>query len=365
MMKFLLLIFLLINISFGADTKDINEVKLKKMISHMLLVGFDTLDINETQDIYKYIKEYELGGVILFDKHYNNRALAKNIKNPIQLKKLTQKLQNISPKKLIISVDQEGGKVARLKEKDGFLPTYSAWSIAKKHDDNYAQKIYTSLATELKEYGFNCDFAPVVDLALNKDNKVIFALQRSYGATTDDVVRNANIFMKALRDNGVLSVLKHFPGHGSSLSDSHKGFVDISDTWNVKEIEPYAKLIKMGNVQMIMTAHVFNRNLDELYPATLSYAINTKLLREKMAYDGVIISDDMQMKAISAHYSLDESVRLCINSGVDILLFANQLASQDTGELIESIYKQVKNKAIPLSRIIESNKRIAKLLEEI
>ncbi len=365
MIKILLALFVLLNFCLSGDTLKSDDIQLKKMIAHMLIVGFDTIDVNEKDAIYKYIKEDELGGVILFDKHYNNRSLAKNIHSPLQLKKLTKKLQNISLKKLIIAVDQEGGKVARLKEEYGFKPTFSASSIAAKNDDEYAKKMYASLAQELNEFGINCNFAPVVDLALEKENKVIYQLERSYGSKSDDVVRNADIFMKALAQNGVLSVLKHFPGHGSSLDDSHKGFVDITDTWNVRELEPYIKLIKMHDVKMIMTAHVFNKQLDEEYPATLSYNTNTTLLREKLGFKGVIISDDLQMKAISQHYTLQESVRLAINAGVDILLVANQLSTQDTGELIDIIYTQVKNKSIPYTRIVESNERINKLLDGI
>jgi len=366
MMKFLLLfVMMFYGFVLNADALANEELKLKQMIAHMLIVGFDTIDVDEKKDIYRYIKDYELGGVILFDKHYNNRSLSKNIKSPLQLKKLTQALQNISNRKLIISVDQEGGKVARLKEEYGFQPSFSASHIASRNDDEYAKKKYDILAKELKEYGINCDFAPVVDLALNKDNKVIFQLERSFGSKTEDVVRNADIFMKSLSENGVLSVLKHFPGHGSSLDDSHKGFVDITDTWNVLELAPYIELIKKNDVKMIMTAHVFNKQLDPDLPATLSYNINTTLLRKKLSYNGVIISDDLQMKAISAHYSLKDSVRLCINSGVDILLFGNQLSNYDTGDIIDAIYEQVKNKSIPYSRILESNERISKLLEEI
>ena len=114
---------------------------------------------------------------------------------------------------------------------------------------------------------------------------------------------------------------------------------------------------------MIMTAHVFNAKLDKKYPATLSYKINTKLLRDKMLYDGIIISDDLQMKAISDNYSLKETVTLAINSGVDILLFGNQLGSQNIDELVETIYKQVLSGEIKHSRILESNKRIDSVLK--
>jgi beta-N-acetylhexosaminidase len=167
------------------------------------------------------------------------------------------------------------------------------------------------------------------------------------------------IFIDALESKNIMSVLKHFPGHGSSQDDSHKGFVDVTDTWNEIELEPYKNLIQNFKVKMIMTAHVFNRNLDKNYPATLSYEINTKLLREKLNYQGVIISDDLQMKAISEHYSLKDTVTHAINAGVDILLFGNQLALQETKQLIDTIYKEVKNGSISYDRIIESNKRIA------
>lgn len=364
-LKLLFSLVLFFNLILDAKIVDEEEMKLKKMIAHMLIVGFDTIDVQEKHDIYKYIKEYELGGVILFDKHYNNRTVSKNIHSPLQLKKLTSSLQAISGRKLIISIDQEGGKVARMKEKYGFKPTFSASHIAAQNDDIYAKRMYTILAKELKEFGINCNFAPVVDLALEVRNKVIYQLERSYGSKSDDVIRTAAIFMEALSENGVLSVLKHFPGHGSSLDDSHKGFVDISNTWNLRELEPYTKLIKTNDVKMIMTAHVFNKQLDKEYPATLSYSVNTKLLRNKLGFNGVIISDDLQMKAISKHYSLKDSVSLAINSGVDILLFGNQLSWVDTGELIDIIYEQVKNKSIPYSRIVESNERIKKLIEEI
>ena len=155
--------------------------------------------------------------------------------------------------------------------------------------------------------------------------------------------------------------LKHFPGHGSSLGDSHKGFVDISETWRPQELDPYRRLINAGKADMIMTAHVFNSHFDAKYPATLSYYVNTKLLREQLGFKGVVISDDLQMKAISKHYSLKESITLAINSGVDILLFGNQLGEQNLPELIDTILSQVKRGAIKYERIQESNQRIQNL----
>ena len=160
-----------------------------------------------------------------------------------------------------------------------------------------------------------------------------------------------------------MTVIKHFPGHGSSKADSHKGFTDVTNTWTSKELEPFMQMIEAQKVDMIMTAHIFNKNLDTAYPATLSYKVNTELLRNQMHYEGVIITDDLQMAAIHKHYSLKETVTLALNSGVDILLFGNQLGYQNIDELVETIFSQVKNNSIPMSRIIESNKRIKKLHE--
>ncbi len=337
-----------------------DDEKLKKMIGRMLIVGFPDEVVNKNSKIVKQINKYNLGGVILFDRFYTDKTKVKNIRNPEQLQLLTKNLKSFSNNPLIISVDQEGGKVARLKPKYGFEATGSAKVVAEL-DAYMTGRTYENLAQVLHENGINCDFAPVVDLALNKQNKVIYKLRRSYGKNPKNVAMHAGVFMDRLEKRNILSVLKHFPGHGSSLDDSHKGFVDITNTWSEVELEPYKELIKTGKVKMIMTAHVFNKNLDDKYPATLSYKINTKLLRKKMGYNGVIISDDLQMKAISKHYSLKEIVTLSINSGVDILLFANQLSSKDTDELIEVILKQIKNGKIPLARIKESNKRISSL----
>ena len=340
------------------------QTELKKMIGSMLIVGFDEENISKKSDIFRYIKEYDLGGVILFDRFYSDRKRVKNIRNPKQLKELSSKLQAVSDKHLIIALDQEGGRVERMKKAYGFGATPSAAEIGIKDDPDFAKKVYGSLAKELHRNGINCDFAPVVDLGINPDNKVIYKLGRSFGKSPEKVVKYAGIFIDELKKEGVISVLKHFPGHGSSLADSHKGFVDISDTWSSDELIPYERLIKEKRADIIMTAHVFNRHLDPKYPATLSYRINTDLLRKKMGYEGVIVSDDMQMNAISKEFSLKESVTLAINSGVDILLFGNQLAFQDVDELIDIIYKEVKRGNIELSRIVESNRRVAKLLKK-
>jgi len=361
MKLFILLLTFALTLSATSSKQLPDDEILKKQIGRMLLVGFDSLHVDKSSKIIKQINKYELGGVILFDIFYNDRSKNKNIKNPKQLQNLTSQLKKLSNKPLIISVDQEGGKVARLKPAYGFTQISSAKEVSALHVDK-AKEIYSTQAKMLRENGINCDFAPVVDLAVNLNNKVIYGLERSYGSDANKVSKYAEIFMDSLRDEKVLSVLKHFPGHGSSLGDSHKGFVDITNTWSEKELEPYKELIKKNKVKIIMTAHVFNSKLDDKYPATLSYNINTKLLRQEMKYDGVIISDDLQMGAIREHYSLKEIVTLSINSGVNILLFGNQLAEQNLYDLVETILIQIKNGNIKYERILESNRKINALL---
>jgi len=351
----------IISINLNAfEKQNISDTELKKMIGQMLIIGFDDAEVTQKSSIVQTINRYNIGGVILFDRFYKNKTKIKNIKNPKQLQLLTSNLKKYTKDKLLISIDQEGGKVQRLKKSYGFASTLSAKKISLQSITE-AKNQYLNMSAMLFINGINTNFAPVVDLSINEENFVINGLERSYGSTPKTVTKYASIFIDALQSKKIISVLKHFPGHGSSKDDSHKGFVDISDTWDKIELKPYKNLIKNNKIDMIMTAHVFNKYLDETYPATLSYKVNTTLLREEMNYNGIIVSDDLQMKAISQHYSLKDTVTLVINAGVDILLFGNQLASQNTEELINTIFTQVQNGSISYERIIESNKRIKKL----
>ncbi|WP_456325281.1 glycoside hydrolase family 3 protein [Desulfonauticus submarinus] len=340
------------------------ENNIKDLIANMIIIGFDGDRINGKEHFQRIFNGYTPGGVILFDRDYHHRDRVKNIRSPKQLKNLTKELRLYAGKPILIAVDQEGGKVARLKPRDGFKETSSAKWIGE-HSAEIAKKQYDDLALELKQEGINCDFAPVVDLALNPNNFVIVGLERSYGASPNKVVEMARIFCNALHQQGIVCVLKHFPGHGSSSGDSHKGFVDVSLTWQKQELVPYKILIKEGLADMIMTAHVFNKQLDPIYPATLSKKINTDLLRNKMGFKGVIVSDDLQMKAITSQYSLAQAVSLAINAGVDMLIFGNQLAKISLSEVVDCIYRQVQQGKISLDRIYEANLRIKKIQSKL
>ncbi|QKF59107.1 glycoside hydrolase family 3 N-terminal domain-containing protein [Aliarcobacter lanthieri] len=360
-MKVFILLILFVVSSFG---QNYSKSDIEKMIAKMVILGFNGEILSKNSQIYKDI-EFGLGGVILFDKDPNDKTKVKNIRNKEQLKKLNNELQSISKQKLLISIDQEGGVVQRLKTDMGFVDTLKASEVAQEGEE-FAKNSYKALAKDLNDVGINLDFAPVVDLALNKNNKVIVTRGRSFGENSSEVIKYSSIFVDELKKENIISVLKHFPGHGSSLADSHLGFVDITKTWNKKELEPYKYFINNKKVDVIMTAHVFNENLDKNYPATLSYNVNTKLLREELKYDGVLITDDLQMSAISKHYDLRTTLRLAINSGVNLLLFANQLAKPITlKEIIDTVYSDILSENISLEKIIESNKKIDKLLGKI
>lgn len=353
-------LFLVTGTLFAAEDATV----LRQMIGRMIVVGFDAQRLELSDAFISDLRTYRPGGVILFDRDYDDRNRTKNIASPAQLKTLTSQLNAYAAAPLLIAVDQEGGKVQRLKPAYGFIDTPSAKTIGQKNDPDDAKRLYGVLAEELAEEGINTDFAPVVDLAVNPKNFVIYGLQRSYGKTPEKVVKYASIFIDALREQGIVPVLKHFPGHGSSLGDSHKGFVDVTRTWTPAELDPYEKLIESGRADMIMTAHVFNARLDPKYPATLSYRVNTRLLRETLGFKGVIISDDLQMKAISQHYSLRETVRLSIDAGVDMLLFGNQLGKTSLKEVVDAVYDEVQAGRIPEARIEEANRRIEALMKK-
>jgi beta-N-acetylhexosaminidase len=360
--KLFMLSLLSVSLLFAQPGNNEN-LTLDRKIASLIVIGFHGTSITPESTIVKDI-EKGLGGVILFDQDPVNKSKRKNILNAKQLRKLDADLQNISEEKLLICVDEEGGKVARLKAKDGFETFPSAEDVAKDDAEN-AQKHYGAMAKMLSDTGINTNFAPSADLLFDY-NPIIAGKKRAFSSDPKVVSRYASIFVEEHRRNGVLTVIKHFPGHGSSKADSHKGFTDVTNTWSDKELEPFMQMIEAQKVDMIMTAHIFNRNLDEKYPATLSQEVNTRLLRNQMHYEGVIITDDLQMAAIHKHYTLEDTVTLALNSGVDILLFANQLAEPLGLDAIVKVVKaQVRAGKISEERIEEAYRRVKRLKERL
>lgn len=333
----------------------VNADSLDIKIGQMLMVGMSGTSVNNNSTIIKDVEAGIVGGVLLFEYNLNPSNTQTNVL------KLTEKLQDAATIKLLISIDQEGGKVNRLKTKYGFKAMPSAQSVGDKKSDEYAIEVSATIANALADCGINLNFAPVADI-YNPLCPVLGKINRCFSANPLDVAHYDSIYIQSHHAMGIKTSLKHFPGHGSSRTDSHLGLVDVSKYWNQEELLPYQVLINEGIVDMIMTAHIVNRKLDESgMPATLSYKIITELLREKMNYHGVIISDDMQMHAISSHYGLKESLKIGILAGVDMFIFSNNIqgASQYTPTNIHStIRNMVDNGEISESRINESYERI-------
>ena len=336
---------------------------LEKQIGQMLMVGFHGTSAPHHSQICKDIKTYHLGAVILFDYNPVNRKKPKNIASKAQLARLTKQLQACSyDGKLLIALDQEGGKVQRLKRKYGFYGKFPKASDVAKMTQSQIKKTYTKMSQELKSVGINYDLAPVVDLDINPRNHVIHGLGRSFGKNPKVVASYARTFINAMHSHGVLTSLKHFPGHGSSVGDTHKGFVDVSKVWKNTELLPY-QLLK-NTADSIMVAHVFNKYIDSKYPASLSYKTIGKLLRQDIGYEGVVITDDLQMGAISHKYGLKRTLALAISAGDDILLIGNQLDPRHivkTSTLVAKIKSLVDAGVIKQSRIDASFRRIQKL----
>jgi beta-N-acetylhexosaminidase len=348
------------------------EVTLKEKIGQMLLIGFPGTQLQPDDAIVHAILKQEIGGVILFDYNFATKTFDRNIKSPAQVAKLTQQLQSYNKQAnasypLLIGVDYEGGKVNRLKENYGFPKTLSAAEIAKLSVDQ-ATVYATQMSETLEKVGINLNFAPVVDVNINPDCPVIGRIERSFSSDPGVVAAYAAVFAKAYAAHGVMCSYKHFPGHGSSTGDTHQGFVDVTQTWQASELEPYKTLFANPQTcQLVMTAHVVHYGLDASgLPASLSKSITQDLLRDKLNFQGVVITDDLQMKAVADNYSVPQAVILAVNAGADILVFGNQLADpQDPAAIIDIIMTAITKGEIAESRIDESYQRIMKLKSHI
>ncbi|MBN1447926.1 MAG: glycoside hydrolase family 3 [Bacteroidetes bacterium] len=345
----------------SADSLDVK-------IGQMLMVGFRGTTARMESPIAKDIQDLHLGGVILFDFDVAKKEYGRNIQSPMQLLDLTDQLQHLSPTTLLIGVDQEGGVVCRLKTSEGF-PQHVSHAYLGSTDITDTTRYYSDLmARSLAIVGININFAPVVDLNVNPLNPVIGELKRSFSSDPETVTRHAALMIEAMHARGVISAIKHFPGHGSSMEDSHLGFVDVTDTWSEKELQPYRTLIAQGLPDVIMTGHIFNRDLDPDWPATLSAKIIRDLLRGELGFGGVVISDDMMMRAITDRYGMETAIRQAVNAGVDILIFGNNTYAYDptiARKAFTTLKNLVLNGEIPMARIDEANEHIRTLKARI
>ena len=328
---------------------NIKELSLQEKIGQMIIIGMDTNYI--TDRIKDMILKYKIGGIILYRKNFNTyQDMLKLIKN---LKDLNRK--NKIP--LFIAIDQEGGRVNRMPREIKNLP--SANQIAITGGEELVRASANITGQILRKSGFNLNFSPVLDIKRFENNHAIG--DRSFGSDKEEVAKFGITAMKELQKNKVISAIKHFPGHGATKQDSHNFLPVINEKIEKLEKEdmyPFEQAIKNG-ADVVLVGHLLIKNITGIYPASLSRKFIAKYLRMKYRYNGVIITDDLKMKAIKVLYGTKLSVRKAFEAGNDIIVF--RYNSKKEVEVIEQIMSLVKKGKIKENRINKSVKRIIDL----
>ncbi|BCJ78113.1 glycosyl hydrolase [Catellatospora sp. IY07-71] len=336
-----------------------DEAALRKKIARMLIVGFRGATVGPDDWIMRAIREQGLGGVILFDRDQLTGD-SRNINSPDQVTTLVDTLAGAAPHGLIVSIDQEGGRIARLGPQNGFPATKSPAEIGATNSPPITRAWAAGMAHTLVQIGVNFDFAPVADLAVNPDNPAVAQLQRSFSADPDVVVSCCTDFIGEFRKASVRTSIKHFPGLGSATGNTDFEAVDVTDTWTRAEIEPFQRLIAAGTVDTVMVTHFLNRKLDPERPVSLSKAVVTDLLRGQLGWDGVVVTDDMQAVAITSRYGRDEATTYALQAGVDQLVFCNQ-AVYDTAiveQTVDLVLRLIREGKVSPAQIDRSVARI-------
>ena len=325
---------------------NIDELTIQEKIGQMMIVGIDKNYITERTK--RLILDYKIGGVILYKKNFSSYDELINI-----IKEL-KKLNSANKIPLFISIDQEGGRVNRLPKEILNLP--AAYKLAKLKDVEVINKAAELTGSILKKTGFNLDFAPVLDIKRFEDGHAIG--DRSYGETKEDVIKYGIPVMEELQKQGIISVVKHFPGHGGTKKDSHFMLPKITipkEKLEKEDMEVFKTAIEHG-ADAILVGHLRVKKETGIYPASLSKKYIIKNLREKYNYKGLIISDDLKMRAVKLFFGPFLSIKKAFQAGNDIIIFRfNKLEEKIA---IKKINKLVRKNKIEESRIDESVKRI-------
>jgi beta-N-acetylhexosaminidase len=337
-------------------------VTLREKLGQMVMITVTGDSLEETgasmDTLKKDLADHLVGGVVMF-------VWSENLASPARIARFTGQLQALAHVPLLLAIDQEGGKVARLGASNGFAATSTAYDLGTVvNQESATRDMASTMAGWFVQTGLTMDLAPVVDVNVNPASPAIGALKRSFSADPATVARHASWFIDEFHARHVLTALKHFPGHGSATADSHLGFTDITTTWSNAELDPYRALLAEGKPDAIMTGHLFNRTIDSVYPATLSNATVTGVLRNQLGFGGVVMTDAMGMKAITSHYGLDEAMVLAVNAGVDILLYTanrDSVGNSLARRIVDVLERHVQDGSIAASRIDASYARIMAL----
>lgn len=338
-------------------TKDNIEIAIENMtldekIGQLIIVGINGVTMDVEAD--RMIREKKVGGVILFGDN------VKSLEQVINLTNELKSINNTNDIPLFISVDEEGGLVSRLPDNFKRLP--SASYIGSLENEELAYGVGNVIAKQLKIQGYNMDYAPVLDILSNPTNTVIGT--RAFGNSADIVSRLAIKTMEGLKDNNIISVVKHFPGHGDTSVDSHYGLPLVTKTLDeLKDLEliPFENAIKNG-ADAIMVSHILLERVDKNNPASMSSIVINNILREEMNFGGVVVTDDMTMGAIIENYDIGEASIKAINAGCDIILVCHGYDNEI--KVINSIKEAVDNGIITEERINESVYRVLSLKEK-
>ncbi len=356
-MKYLIIILVIFASPLFFFEREKKDQEILTKIEQMIILGFRGTEISQVD------LKIEPGGVIFFDYDLPSQSHSRNIEDSAQTQQLIADLQREAKIPLFVAIDLEGGRVNRLQR---FFDFQSAQELGEEDDLSKTRKVSENIAQELKKLGFNLNFAPVIDLNINPENPIIGALGRSFSADPEKVFLHADAFIQGHDEYNIVTVLKHFPGHGSSLEDSHLGIVDITKTYQKEELIPYFKIIEDHFKGMVMTAHLINREID-YRPASLSPNF-IKLLREEINFQGVIVSDDLHMGAVINQYGIEEAAILAVKAGNDLLIISNNWGEYDEEagyKASNAIFQAVKEGRISEERIDQSYQRIMELKKDL
>ena len=331
-----------------------------RAVASMLLLGFlgSSTESASAKSLAQDLSRQHAGGVCF---------LGHNTKSRRGIEQLTAMFRSAAGNRTpLIAVDQEGGAVQRLGKQNGYAAFPRARNVARQHSPHAAREIYHQLAATIKKAGFNLNLSPVVDLGIEPSNPVVFKWGRTFGNDGKAVADYASAFIEAHRQLNILTAAKHFPGHGSTTSDSHANPVDITGTWRSDELTPYRILAKQNKLDIVMSGHLSHHELTAGIPATLSSRA-VKILREELGFTGVLMTDDLDMKAIRSSYSLIEAVIRSIAAGYDLILLSNSLKPDNAlpQRIIGAVTDAVKEGRLSANSIHESAERLRRLKQAI
>jgi beta-N-acetylhexosaminidase len=317
--------------------------ELERTAGNVIVCGFDGVALPKR--VERWIARDTVAGLILFKR---------NIESVEQVEVLLARCHatNTTSLPLLLSVDQEGGRVARLRE--GVLTLPPMRTLARANDVALTRDAGEALGRQLRGLGFNLNFAPVLDVDTNPQNPVIG--DRSFGSDPTVVVRHALAFADGLHSGGVLSCGKHFPGHGDTDLDSHLALPRLRhgrQRLDAVELVPFRAAV--GKLPSLMTAHVVFESLDDDLPATMSSRVVRDLLRNEIGYDGAVFSDDLEMKAVSERYAIEEAGVLAIAAGCDLLLVCSDVDA--TERLREELVREAEKSPAFRDRLVDARRR--------